>query len=199
VLRRTNRPLLRALACAAAAFFVAGGSGCAAIKAARQPDKKNLGVLHEGTPRAQVIAELGAPTYSKAKPDGTIEDVFSFKQGYTKGVKMGRAFVHGAADVATGGLWEVVGVPAEIWADGTDVQVLVTYDQDESVRYRRVFKGQEVFKDKPTEIDIQSKTANIAAKPPTDSSRRTAQNEAPPDDHPSRPSPPSDDVVPASL
>lgn len=146
MLRQANRLLLRTLACAAIISMV-GLSGCAAVKASRQPDKKNLGVLHEGTPRAQVIAELGAPTYTKPRPDGTIEDVFSFKQGYTKSVKMGRAFVHGAADVATGGLWEVVGVPAEIWADGTEVQVLVTYDQDERVRYRRVFKGQEAFQD----------------------------------------------------
>lgn len=146
MLRQAIRLMLRTLACAAIVSMV-GLSGCAAVKASRQPDKKNLSVLHEGTPRPQVIAELGAPTYTKPRPDGTIEDVFSFKQGYTKGVKMSRAFVHGAADVATGGLWEVVGVPAEIWADGTEVQVLVTYDQDEHVRYRRVFKGQEAFQD----------------------------------------------------
>jgi hypothetical protein len=145
VLRLALRPWLRVIACAASALVVASLSGCAAVKAARQPDKKNLGVLHEGTPRAQVIAELGAPTYTKPKPDGTVEDVFSFKQGYSKGVKMTRAFGHAAADVATGGLWEVVGIPAEIWADGTEVQVLVTYDQDEHVKYRRVFKGQEAF------------------------------------------------------
>lgn len=150
-------PCLRTIACAVAAIFVASLSGCAAVKAARQPDKKNLGVLHEGAPRAQVIAELGAPTYTKPKPDGTIEDVFSFKQGYSKGVKMSRAFVHGAADVATGGLWEVIGIPAEIWADGTDVQVLVTYDEDERVKYRRVFKGQEAFKGKQGSIARRSK------------------------------------------
>lgn len=165
-LGQSRRPLLRALTCVAALWFSAGGSGCAAVKAARQPDKKNLGVLHEGTPRAQVIAELGAPTFSKPKPDGTVEDVFSFKQGYTKGVKMGRAFVHGAADVATGGLWEVIGVPAEIWADGTEVQVLVTYDQDERVKYRRVFKGQEAFQgNRPKVAARGKKPTKVAAKP----------------------------------
>jgi hypothetical protein len=175
VLRPATNPLLQILPLAA--FVLLGGvPGCAAVKASRQPDKKNLGVLHEGTPRAQVIAELGAPTYTKPRPDGTIEDVFSFKQGYTKGVKMGRAFVHGAADVATGGLWEVIGIPAEIWADGTEVQVLVTYDQDEHVRYRRVFKGQEVFKDRSTTASGQS--AKVAAKPPADSSRRESDGAA---------------------
>lgn len=162
--RQAIRLLLRTVACAAV-FSTVGLSGCAAVKAARQPDKKNLGVLHEGTARAQVIAELGAPTYTKPRPDGTIEDVFSFKQGYTKGVKMGRAFVHGAADVATGGLWEVIGIPTEIWADGTEVQVLVTYDQDERVRYRRVFKGQEAFKDGKGKL-ARRQSVKVAAEPP---------------------------------
>lgn len=130
------------LAVATAMLF--GGSGCAAVKAARQPGKKNLGVLHEGTPRTHVIAELGPPTWTRPRPDGTMEDVFAFKQGYTKGAKMGRAFMHGAADVATGGLWEVVGIPTEIWADGTDVQVVVSYDHEERVKYRQFIKGQEV-------------------------------------------------------
>ena len=135
-------PTIVALALATCVVF--GGSGCAAVKAARQPDKKNLGVLHEGTPRTHVIAELGPPTWTRPRPDGTMEDVFSFKQGYSKGAKMGRAFMHGAADVATGGLWEVVGIPTEIWADGTDVQVVVSYDKEERVKYRQFIKGQEV-------------------------------------------------------
>jgi hypothetical protein len=161
---------LRVIACTASALFLASLSGCAAVKAARQPDKKNLGVLHEGTQRAQVIAELGAPTYTKPKPDGTVEDVFAFKQGYSKGVKMTRAFGHAAADVATGGLWEVVGIPAEIWADGTEVQVLVTYDQDERVKYRRIFKGQEAFgqgKGRQS-VAARGKATKVAAKPSGD-------------------------------
>ncbi|HET6881221.1 MAG TPA: hypothetical protein VFI31_13760 [Pirellulales bacterium] len=199
MLRRVLRPLLRALACAAAAFFVAECSGCAAVKASRQPDKKNLGVLHEGTPRAQVIAELGAPTYTKPRPDGTVEDVFSFKQGYTKGVKMGRAFVHGAADVATGGLWEVVGIPTEIWADGTDVQVLVTYDQDERVRYRRVFKGQQAFKDGPRTLASRSKASKVASDRADASDEQTAASEPPKESNGAEPAPPSNGVVPASF
>ena len=34
-------------------------------------------------------------------------------QGYRKGVKVARAIGHGAADVMTLGLWEVVGRPTE--------------------------------------------------------------------------------------
>lgn len=119
-------------------------SGCAAVEATRQPGKKDLSVLSTGTPRTHVIAELGAPTWSDERA-GDIVDVFSFKQGYTKGVKAGRALVHGAADVATFGLWEVVGIPAEMLADGTDVRVEVHYDPQQSVRKVEVIKGQKVF------------------------------------------------------
>ena len=187
MLRIALGPSLRVIACAASALVVVSLSGCAAVKAARQPDKKNLGVLHEGAPRAQVIAELGAPTYTKPKPDGTVEDVFSFKQGYSKGVKMTRAFGHAAADVATGGLWEVVGIPAEIWADGTDVQVLVTYDQDERVKYRRVFKGQEAFGGKAgarrQNVAGRGKATKVATKSSAPSSDETEHG--PSDDKPS--------------
>lgn len=195
MLRQAIRLLLRTMVCAAI-VSTAGLSGCAAVKAARQPDKKNLGVLHEGTARAQVIAELGAPTYTKPRPDGTIEDVFSFKQGYTKGVKMGRAFVHGAADVATGGLWEVIGIPTEIWADGTEVQVLVTYDQDERVRYRRVFKGQEAFQDGKTKVARRQSSGT--AEPPADSTGDEPNHSAARVSNSQSTSPPSA-AVPAAL
>ncbi len=120
------------------------GSGCAAIKATQQPGKKDLTVLTPGTPRTRLICELGAPLWTEER-DGATVDIFSFKQGYTKAVKAGRALVHGAADVATGGLWEVVGIPAESLADGKDVKVEVTYDDRRAVRSVDVIEGQEVI------------------------------------------------------
>lgn len=132
------------LACAAAA---ASFSGCAAVKASRQPDKKDVGVLHQGVPRTHVIAELGKPEWTRER-DGVITDVFSFKQGYSKGVKATRALAHGAADVVTGGLWEVVGIPAETLADGTDVQVVVTYDDVENVNGVQVIKGHKALEER---------------------------------------------------
>jgi hypothetical protein len=119
--------------------------GCAAYKATQQPGKKNLGVLTPGTPRSHVIAELGAPLWSEER-DGERVDLFSFKQGYRKATKAGRALVHGAADVATGGLWEVVGIPAETLADGSDVKVEVTYDDRRAVKSVDCIEGQNVLK-----------------------------------------------------
>jgi hypothetical protein len=118
-------------------------TGCAAVKATQQPNKKDLGVLSPGTPRTHVIAELGVPLWSEQR-DGTTTDVFVFKQGYTKATKAGRALVHGAADVATWGLWEVVGIPAESLADGKDVKVEVSYDARRMVRAVDVIQGDEV-------------------------------------------------------
>ena len=131
-----------------AILLVPLGSGCAAIKATQQPGKKNLSVLSPGTPRSHVIAELGAPLWSN-EHDGTTVDVFAFKQGYTKGIKAGRALVHGAADVVTGGLWEVVGIPAESLADGSDVKVEVTYDDHRAVSSIDVIAGEDVINPRP--------------------------------------------------
>ena len=136
--RRVKSPILCVLLLAVLA------PGCAAIKATQQPGKKDLGVLSEGMPRTHVIAELGAPIWSDER-DGDIVDVFAFKQGYSKGCKASRALVHGAADVATFGLWEVVGIPAESLADGTDVRLEVHYDPHQAVRSIEVIKGEQAF------------------------------------------------------
>jgi hypothetical protein len=119
-------------------------SGCAAFKATQQPGKKNLSVLTQGTPRTHLIAELGPPMWSEERR-GVTTDVFVFKQGYTKGAKASRAFVHGAADVVTGGLWEVIGIPAETLADGTDVKVQVVYDSARNVKDIEIIEGKDAI------------------------------------------------------
>ena len=118
--------------------------GCAAVKATQQPGKKNLEVLNPGTPRTHVIAELGAPMWSEER-DGETVDVFAFKQGYSKGAKAGRALLHVTGDVLTWGLWEIVGIPAESLADGSDVKVEITYDHDRNVKSLDVIAGQDVI------------------------------------------------------
>jgi len=137
------------------------------MKASQQPSKRNLNVLSQGTPRTHVIAELGAPTWSDPNSETPI-DVFSFRQGYSKGVKAGRALVHGAADVATMGLWEVVGIPAETIIDGTEVQVAVHYDEAQQVETIEVMKGEKVIHPpKPFEW-ARRKPRPAAAKTPSE-------------------------------
>jgi len=116
--------------CMAVGLFMQ--TGCSVFMAAKQPPKKNLGVLKEGTPRSLLLAEFGQPVATETK-EGKKVDVFSFTQGYSKGAKVGRAAFHGAADVFTLGLWEVVGTPTEAAFDGKKMSFEVTYDASDKV------------------------------------------------------------------
>ncbi|MBI4356222.1 MAG: hypothetical protein HY597_07260 [Candidatus Omnitrophica bacterium] len=116
-------------------FAVVGSlsqTGCAVFMAAKQPRKMDLSVLKQGTPRSTLLAELGQPVASETR-GGKKVDVFSFRQGYSKPTKAARAVFHGAADVFTLGLWEIVGTPTEAVFDGTKMSLEVTYDQDDRV------------------------------------------------------------------
>ena len=116
-----------------AVLFSIGVSGCAVVLAAKQPGRKNLSVLSSGTPRDNVITYLGAPANTELK-EGERVDIYQFKQGYSGGAKASRALFHGAADVFTFGLWEVVGTPAELIFDGTETTVKVMYDKEDKVK-----------------------------------------------------------------
>jgi hypothetical protein len=108
-------------------------TGCSVFMAAKQPPKKDLSVLTVGTPRNVLVAELGSPVHSETK-EGLRIDVYNFVQGYSKGAKAGRAVFHGAADVLTLGLWEVVGTPTEATFDGNRMSVEVRYDANDRVK-----------------------------------------------------------------
>ncbi len=135
-----NQPLRNILFVLMMVFVSIGSislSGCSVFMATRQPDYKNLNVLNPQTPRASVVAELGAPVLTEER-DGQKVDVFAFKQGYGKGNKVGRALFHGTADIFSFGLWEVIGTPAEAIANGRDLKIEVFYDKNnqvESVNY----------------------------------------------------------------
>ena len=119
-------------------------TNCSVYMAAKQPGKKDLSVLKEGTERGHVIAELGSPIHTEERPDGRM-DIYKFVQGYHGGVKAGRALFHGTADVFTLGLWEVIGTPVEALYDGTEVKVEVYYDSSDKVRSVNTISGGEVI------------------------------------------------------
>lgn len=100
--------------------------------AAKQPNKRDVSLFHEGTRRSLIIAEYGHPTTTEETKNGRI-DVFKFTQGYSKVAKTSRAVGHGAMDVMTLGLWEVIGTPAEAIADGTEMAVEVQYNENDVV------------------------------------------------------------------
>ena len=108
-------------------------TGCSVFMAAKQPEKKDTKMLAVGVPRAVILAEFGAPVSTVKNGDETV-DIFSFKQGYGKAAKFGRMMFHGVADVATLGLWEIIGTPVESGFDGNNIAYQITYDQNENVK-----------------------------------------------------------------
>ena len=126
---------------AAAMIMVVGvvTSGCAVVMAAKQPSKKEVGLLAPGVPRNLVLAELGQPVVTETRTGKRVE-VYSFVQGYSKGVRVSRSIAHGAADVLTFGLWEAIGTPTEAIFDGTRMAYEVTYDASDRVEQVVVLK-----------------------------------------------------------
>ena len=66
-------------------------------------------------------------------------------QGYVVGGKAGRALFHGAADVVTLGLWELVATPMEGVFDGDEVAFRVRYDAEDCVDEVVLLKGEPDF------------------------------------------------------
>lgn len=118
-----------------------------------------MAVLTAGQPRSALIAEFGPPVHSETTSNGRRKDIFTFVNGYNGAVKAGRAILHGAADVATLGLWEAVGTPIEGYAKGTEVSVEVTYDAAEKVATITPLKGGEELVQHPASVAKSSGTA----------------------------------------
>lgn len=114
-------------------------AGCSVFMAAKQPEKKDIDLLQPGTTRAQMISEFGAPVVSELK-DGKRYEIFKFVQGYSTGAKAGRAFFHGAANVVTLGLWELIGTPTEITFSGDEMAFQVKYDENDIVEEVAIIK-----------------------------------------------------------
>jgi len=104
-------------------------TSCSVFMAAKQPDKKNVDLFKVGTPRSMLLAEFGMPTVSESR-EGKKYEIYKFVQGYSAGAKAGRAVFHGAADVLTLGLWEVVGTPVEGTFSGDEMAYEVRYDDE---------------------------------------------------------------------
>ena len=86
-----RRILLKVLLLFSIAAVALVASGCAIKSALDQPDKKDTSVFERGTPRFEVIAEIGEPVDSKRLENGKLIDTYAFIQGYSKVTKAGRA------------------------------------------------------------------------------------------------------------
>jgi hypothetical protein len=114
-------------------------AGCSVVMAAHQPSRKDVALFSQGIPRNLVLAEVGPPVVTEMKGGKRVE-VFAFTQGYSKAARVSRTIGHGAADVFTLGLWEVVGTPTEAAFNGTRVAYEVTYDATDRIESVRVLK-----------------------------------------------------------
>jgi hypothetical protein len=110
-----------------------GVSGCSVFMAVEQPKKRDLSVLTAGTKRSEIIAEFGLPVTSRLVGLNRV-DLFTFTQGYSKEVKVGRAVAHGTMDLATAGVWEIAGTPTEAVFSGKKLSYEVTYDRSDRVQ-----------------------------------------------------------------
>jgi hypothetical protein len=114
-------------------LLAVAAAGCSVHRAANQPSKKDTSVLRSGIPRDLIIAEFGAPVTSEPFEDGK-KEIYTFIQGYSKANRTSRAVFHGAADLFTLGLWEIVGTPVEGNYTGKKMTVRVIYDAQDMVK-----------------------------------------------------------------
>lgn len=64
----------------------------------------------------------------------TRQEIYQFIQGYSAGNRTGRAVFHGAADLFTLGLWEIVGTPVEGNYNGRKMTMRIFYDEQDNVK-----------------------------------------------------------------
>lgn len=115
--------------------------GCAAVMASKQPSKKNLTVLEIGKHRNYVISELGAPVTSETI-NGERKEIYTFQQGYSKAARVSRTLWHTTADIATIGLWEIIGSPTEVYFNGEQLSYEVVFDDQDHIKSSQLIKNE---------------------------------------------------------
>ncbi len=105
-------------------------SGCAVGMALSGSEKPDLGAIKVGSARGDVEMHLGNPKSSLALEQGRHADTYEYEIGNEPSAA--RAIGHGAMDVLTFGVWEVVGTPIE-GVQGERYRATITYDRDDRV------------------------------------------------------------------
>ena len=100
-------------------------AACSVGMAMSGKEQKDTSVLFPGSPREVIIAKLGPPETSTKDQDGCFIDSYLIVKGNAPST--GRAVAHGALDVVTLGLWEVIGTPMEMGAGGEEHSRYVIY------------------------------------------------------------------------
>lgn len=107
-------------------------SGCSVLMAAnRESYRGDVGVIKEGIPRTEVIAELGEPDSFFRPETGGFDDRYILDpEAHRTWTKVGTVVVHLGADLVTGFLWELVGTPYELAVRDRKVIYHLAYNPD---------------------------------------------------------------------
>lgn len=98
-----------------------------ALSGKKDPD---LSVIKRGANRSEVELQLGSPL--KVAEGANDESLATYEYEIGNEPSTGRAVAHGAMDVLTLGLWEVIGTPVEA-ITGNKYQITITYDKEDKV------------------------------------------------------------------
>jgi hypothetical protein len=105
-------------------------SACSVGMALSGNENPDLGAIKVGASRGEVEMHLGNPKNSTTLEDGRRVDTYEYEIGNEPSAA--RAIGHGAMDVVTLGLWEVIGTPIE-GVQGERYDAAITYDRDDKV------------------------------------------------------------------
>jgi hypothetical protein len=105
-------------------------SACSVGMALSGNENPDLGAIKVGASRGEVEMHLGNPKNSTTLEDGRRVDTYEYEIGNEPSAA--RAIGHGAMDVMTLGLWEVIGTPIE-GVQGERYDATITYDRDDKV------------------------------------------------------------------
>jgi hypothetical protein len=105
-------------------------TGCSVGMAMSGSDAPDLSVVQSGADRGTVELQLGSPVDVVTNDEGCSVCKYEFETGNEPSA--GRAAFHGAMDVLTLGIWELVGTPVEGF-QGKKRQVMITYNLDNKI------------------------------------------------------------------
>ncbi len=106
-------------------------SSCSVAMAARK-EGTSIEKIRCCHTRGQILSQAACVISSERTQDGSLIEVYQFQKERGSAA---RAFMHGALDVSTLGLWEVVGTPIEACVnERTYFSLRVYYDYCENIR-----------------------------------------------------------------
>ena len=104
--------------------------GCSVGMALSGKEQRDTSTFYKGADRSLVHAKTGAPDSSFQDNGGKWVDTYLIVTGNEPSA--GRALGHGAMDVLTLGIWEIVGTPIEAVAGKEDHQSFIIYYDDDN-------------------------------------------------------------------